>query len=372
MSIDKRSEVYQENKSSTTIVQQEPKIEPFIGPRPFKRDVEDQMLFFGRDKESNEILSLVFSHKLILLYAQSGAGKTSIINAQVIPALEKFGYIVLPIARVGVASDRSKRDDNLTLHDRVNFYLLNALQSLIPTSDPKSFSDKSLSVFLNTHFPKNKKIEGKAKPQVQVLVFDQLEEIFRFYPGNTWREQQGDFFRQVAEALENDPQLRIVFVIREDYLAELDRFVDILPERLRPRLRLERLQKEAAFKAIKGPLEKTSENLFQLFSKEEITQQIEELINDLLKIRVEDPLTGDPQEIRGEFVEPIQLQVVCRRWWHEKLSAKKIDSQTQIQIERSLTDVDRALTDFYEDALRGAVTAASKTGISEDIIRGMV
>ena len=73
---------------------------PYIGPRPFKRDKDDQSRFFGRDVETNEIVSLVTSHRLVLIYAQSGAGKTSIFNAQVTPKLEGYGFEVLPMARV--------------------------------------------------------------------------------------------------------------------------------------------------------------------------------------------------------------------------------------------------------------------------------
>ena len=52
------------------------------------------------DNETDEIISLVASHKLSLVDGQSGAGKTSIFNAQIIPRLEKEGFEVLPIARV--------------------------------------------------------------------------------------------------------------------------------------------------------------------------------------------------------------------------------------------------------------------------------
>jgi YVTN family beta-propeller protein len=365
-----RFQVYGEKRPTTVTEEEQEIIDPFIGPRPFRR--EDQKLFFGRDKETNEILSLVFAHQLVLIYAQSGAGKTSILNAQVTPALEKYGYNVLPTARVGIASDTkvgskkfdSTTKDNLTSGNQVNFYMFNALQSLKPEANPQLFLNKSLSEFLNEYFPNKKEIGVKLKPQV--LAFDQLEEIFRFYPNDSWREQQEDFFKQVAEALEKDPLLRIVFVIREDYLAELDHFVDILPERLRPRFRLERLRKDAAFKAIKGPLERTNINLVQSPDTKQINEHIGDLVNDLLKIRVEDPLTGEPQELKGEFIEPIQLQVVCRRWWREKLSSRKTDSQTQVQLEKSLTNVDSALRDFYEEAIHGAV---EKTRISEDTIR---
>ena len=53
-------------------------VNPFVGPRSFKRDLQDQRIFFGRDDETEEIVSPIFSHQLVLVYAQSGAGKTSI------------------------------------------------------------------------------------------------------------------------------------------------------------------------------------------------------------------------------------------------------------------------------------------------------
>src|SRR5215471_13686744 len=61
--------------------------EPFVGPRPFEQ--RDTFRFFGRDREASELVSLVLSHPAVLLYAQSGAGKTSLINAQLIPRLRE-------------------------------------------------------------------------------------------------------------------------------------------------------------------------------------------------------------------------------------------------------------------------------------------
>ena len=79
-------------------------LEPYVGPRPFRRDIQDRLRFFGRDTETDEIVSLITSHRLVLIYAQSGAGKTSVFNAQVTPALESYGFKVLPSARVQVTT----------------------------------------------------------------------------------------------------------------------------------------------------------------------------------------------------------------------------------------------------------------------------
>ena len=71
---------------------------PYVGPRPFKR--EEQSLFFGREREISELQSLVTAHRTLLIYAASGAGKTSLLNAGLLPLMEREGFEVLPVARV--------------------------------------------------------------------------------------------------------------------------------------------------------------------------------------------------------------------------------------------------------------------------------
>jgi len=264
--------------NSSTISIDVQHIEPYIGPRPFKRDKDDQSRFFGRGVETNEIVSLITSHRLVLIYAQSGAGKTSIFNAQVISELEHYGFEVLPMTRVQgttatttsttamatsdtASKNRSKGIDKPGDFNGVeieNLYVYNAIQSLSPGDDFKPLPDLSLFEFLDKHFPIHK--DENKYPLPQVLVFDQLEEIFSFYP-NKWIEQQQEFFQQVADSLDNNPLLRIVFIIREDFLAQLDPFKSILPEKLRPRFRLERLNGDEAIAAIKGPLTNTINNM---------------------------------------------------------------------------------------------------------------
>ena len=48
---------------------------PYVGPRTFTQ--AESTVFFGREREARELLSLVISQRLVLFYAQSGAGKSS-------------------------------------------------------------------------------------------------------------------------------------------------------------------------------------------------------------------------------------------------------------------------------------------------------
>ena len=65
---------------------------PYIGPRTFAQ--KDSPFFFGRDREGRNLLSLVLSNQLVLFYAVSGAGKSSLINAYLGFVKKQLGHLV--------------------------------------------------------------------------------------------------------------------------------------------------------------------------------------------------------------------------------------------------------------------------------------
>jgi len=306
---------------------------PYVGPRPFEE--REQRRFFGRDWEADELVSLVVAHPAVLLYAQSGAGKTSLLNAKLIPLLrDEEGLEVVPVARV-----RGEVPEEVQPEQIKNLFVFNTLLGWVESeADPAQLVGLSLSAFLKGR-PRPKDEEGQ--PTLRVVIFDQFEELFTFYP-ERWTEREG-FFAQVADALSEDPFLRALFVLREDYLAQLDPYVALVPERLRTRFRLERLRQEAALAAVKGPLMDTERSFAPGVA--------ESLVEELLKIRVETRI-GEAVEVSGEFVEPVQLQVVCRSLWEELPPEVTEITQPHLQV---FGDVDQALLTFYERALRSAV-----------------
>jgi flagellar biosynthesis/type III secretory pathway ATPase len=56
---------------------------PYVGPRPFER--ADASRFFVRAREIRDVVSLVVAQRVVLLYSASGAGKSSLLHAGVIP-----------------------------------------------------------------------------------------------------------------------------------------------------------------------------------------------------------------------------------------------------------------------------------------------
>src|SRR4029453_14288116 len=69
---------------------------PYVGPRSFATGE----ILYGRDRETYKLLNLLIAERIVLLYSPSGAGKTSLIQAALIPQLLEEGFAVLPVIRV--------------------------------------------------------------------------------------------------------------------------------------------------------------------------------------------------------------------------------------------------------------------------------
>ena len=133
-----------------------------------------------------------------------------------------------------------------------------------------------------------------------MCALDQFEELFSVYP-ERWPDRE-KFFLEIAALLEMRRDLRILFVLREDYLAGFSQLAPLLPERGRTRYRIERLRQNEAISAIRKPLEGTRRSFAPGVA--------ETMAKDLSNITVASA-DGKLVAVPGEFVEPVQLQVVC-------------------------------------------------------------
>ncbi len=322
---------------------------PYVGPRPYERD--DRRNFYGRQREARDLTALIMAERVVLFYAPSGAGKTSLLNTQIIPALEEEGFNLLPAVRVG--SDLPPQIDP---QDVDNVFVFNALVGLAksPNASLKPLGSHTLLSFLR----QIKLDEGKKSLSYRppIIIFDQFEELFTTHR-TRWQEARG-FFEQVREALGGMPTLGVVFTMREDHVAEMDPYAPLLPGRLHARFRMERLERAGALEAVRKP----AQNAGCPFDP----GVAERLVDDLRRIRRvgESASQRDEDKFLGPYVEPVQLQVVCNRLW-ESLPAQE-DARIQWEEVEAFGNVDRALTDFYEEALAHCVR---ETGVSERQVR---
>ncbi|RPH60330.1 MAG: ATP-binding protein, partial [Chloroflexi bacterium] len=68
---------------------------PYVGPRAF--EIGDAL--YGRARELDQISSLLMAERIVLLHSPSGAGKTSLVQAGLIPRMRE-DFHVLPVVRV--------------------------------------------------------------------------------------------------------------------------------------------------------------------------------------------------------------------------------------------------------------------------------
>jgi WD40 repeat protein len=321
-------------------------LNPYVGPRSFGE--KHSRYFFGRDEERRQLTSLVIAHRVVLFYAQSGAGKTSLLRASVIPELKRRKkVVVLPITRVG-----GDLPPGVTGEQVANIYVFNALLNLAGAgADPETLTGLSLQEGLAAHVQPE---AGERRPHPRLLILDQFEELFTSHPQRT--AERAGFFRQLAGCLQAYPQLSLLLSMREDYIARLDYYAAQMPNRLRTRFRMERLPVLGALEAVQKPAECAGRPFEPGVG--------EGLVDNLRRIQVGAAREGvEEQTALGEYVEPVHLQIVCWQLWENLPPGGDTIRAEDVQ---AFGDVDQALSEFYEGTL-GKV--AGQTGIGGRRVR---
>jgi WD40 repeat protein len=255
---------------------------PFVGPRPF--EASDREIFFGRQAETTRLVDHLMAFPCTLLYSRSGFGKSSLVSAGLRPRLEAEGWVVLTPVRFGSRGAAPADPGNPIAGAALDAWGADAADYAQQPAIPR---------FLARH--------RSAEPGVAVI-FDQFEEFFTFGTA----EQRVDFFNQLREAHTQIPGLRILFVMREEFLADLDPYARRLPKGLANRMRLERLNREAAIEALRSPLERVRVGIAD--------DAVDALVASLTREHVR-TASGATEEVEGNFAEPVYLQIVAHQLW---------------------------------------------------------
>jgi SIR2-like domain len=278
----------------------------FLDPYEF----EDHELFFGRDHEIKVLIADVVTNRLVVLFAKTGTGKTSLINAGVRPLLEQRGYRTFFI--------RLQRDDPIVATRRV-------VQTECGVSlDPSAPLEDQLEQL--TH----------ELDQPIVLFFDQFEEFF-LYVATERPSSARALVSAVARLHANRHSgVHVVFAMREEFLAEMEFFRDEIPTIFHAdsNLRLRWFTPKQAAAAVVGPA--------RILGIEVEPRLVEELIRDLAAIGLSVVGTS-----RDTPIEPAQLQVVCDTLWRERgdLRITLDDYRTHIVPDREQSAAQQILND---------------------------
>ena len=292
--------------------------------RPYKFldwfEATDRAIFYGRELEAPALQRQIMAHKLTVLYGASGVGKTSLIQAGVMPRLHEDGYKSFYV--------RSLEDPS----QAIKLKALRLVRGLEAQLDEEART-MALHSFLSQVLPSETRL---------VVFLDQFEEFFiRLGDGVRWA-----FVEELAACLEDDAlEMRAVLSLRDDYFQRLDEFDERWPKVFDNRFRLRNLDEEKAELAILQPARQ-----FGLSYEDELLRQ---LLADL--------------ESGG--VEPAQLQIVCHKLYEDLVDSGRPGTFT-LDRYKELGETRDILAGYLDDVLEKLPEGERK--LAEGVLKSMV
>jgi len=226
--------------------------------------IDDKDIFYGRNKEIDEIYRKFYANRSLLIYGKSGTGKSSVVNCGLRAKIPKSDLFPITV-RCG------------------NFAHQNFIAELIKYSSQGAIN--AVEYLRNIYDQKFKPI---------AIIFDQFEEIFIL----SSKEERKKLLNEIKQILESDLSVNFIFIIREEYYANLTEFEDELPTIYNNRIRIEKMDKRHIKSAIVEPCkvcdikidEKLPEKIIEQLTKQ--TGQLEltwfqVLMDKLYKIAIE-------------------------------------------------------------------------------------
>jgi Novel STAND NTPase 1 len=321
----------------------------YPGAAPFADDDLAQVLFRGRDREIDEVVHSILSFDLFLVYAISGLGKSSLMNAGVFRELRARDYFPVPVrlndpTSTPLALVWAQIQEAVEAREDITLLRHPAARGL---PDPTTLWDLLAVTELWHH---NALLR-------MVLVFDQFEELFTLGwdrdVRQTFIDQLGEVVRRrrdAADAPLDDarlppPNAKIVLVMREDLIGELEALATRIPQIMAHRFRLEGLLPDDAERAISAPAGADDPRL----ETPRFTYSADAVLTILSFLGVH----PDGHAAASGSVDPSQLQIVCQHVERSIVPGKQAQPVPGQLVEISASDLggrdglERILTDFY-------------------------
>jgi tetratricopeptide (TPR) repeat protein len=251
------------------------KMNPYVGLRPFERT--EAHLFFGRKEDSERLIDRIIAAPLTLVYAQSGLGKTSLLRALVMPQLELEHYQAFYF-------------DAWSGDDPTGALKTSLASQIMAPEDAEAWRERPLIELVREL--------TQATGRSLVLVLDQFEEFLINH------SQQLDPLRQELAAVVRASGIdaHLVLVMREEFLAALEPFRQVILDIFQSTFRLESLTEDGVRAAIRCPAEAVGVEVEPAL--------IERLVTDLRST----PQTAAQESTRPAIDLPM-LQLVLNRLW---------------------------------------------------------
>lgn len=316
----------------------------YPGLKPFERS--QSAVFYGRGEDVQRLSNLILRERLVVLFAKSGIGKTSLLQAGVAPELERQGF-----APIFIRADNTR----MNLVDSIGGGL---------DKDPSVGSRSTTGEMpgdRETLWERMKRLQFDLDglPATPVLVFDQFEEVFTLGHSETSRRrflgeladlanesmpemiraelmarlqrQDASLSSPIMQWWEKQPNLRIVVSIRSDFLHLLDEISPLIPNILRNRYQLQPLNRRQARAAIEEPARSAGLYASPNFGYQQTA--IREMLDFLAGQEARDE--KDMGEVslnlrKQEEIESFNLQILCQ-YVEEKIISEQLAAGYEVE-----------------------------------------
>lgn len=270
---------------------------------------DDRDIFFGRDREIEELYQRVFESKLMLVYGVSGTGKSSLIHCGLANKFNETDWLPLIIRRGG-----------------------NILESMAAVIKAASVIPQEGLFVTAANFRKAVRSLYLDHYKPAFFIFDQFEELFIFGT----RDEKHAFVQVIKTLLESDLQCRFIFVLREEYMANITEFEKHIPSIFSNRVRVEKMSHLNALQTIQKPCNTFNINLEEGFAEALLEK-----------------LSPGSTEVELTFLQ-VFLDKIFRLALEEKETVKNMDTLLfSLSLLNKTGNVSDLLGNFLDDQIAG-------------------
>ena len=292
----------------------------FLGFKAYTESDAD--IFKGRNADIERLYDLVSNKDYVLCYAESGEGKSSLIDAGLTPRLRANRYFPVKIS----FTDEEYNDNNINFDEVIKSRIMEAVSE----QQNLSFAPKSDSVFNEKYsediwwFLRNNTLSLYGISFTIVLIFDQFEEVINYPKSEVWTSRFFAFLEKIST--DNCPQyilddinatvdsndlefpdiflkknFKAIFSIKTEYIGELDYWCMqryFIPDLKHNRFCLKPLTLQGADEVMQQ---------YEGFDAE-LRDNIKEV---LLRLKNKDNRTVDVSNNSEQYIPALILSVVC-------------------------------------------------------------
>ncbi|MBK7031394.1 MAG: ATP-binding protein [Bacteroidales bacterium] len=280
----------------------------------------DSDVFFGREKETEDLYNALSGVKHLMVYGPSGAGKTSLVECGLRNQFSDADWFALTIRRGG--------DINASVFAGINKVLVEKIDINPVTKMP-----------VDPEFEFGRAIEQLFAERYQpvYLLFDQFEELL--ISGNT--EEKKVFFTLLNKLVRNKVPCRILLIMREEFIGHLSEFEPLFPSIFQHRFRVEKMGRKNVVEVIYNILEAPK---YKVYFKVEDSKKLAESILSKLPDKRKEIELAHVQVFLGELWDRAQalrkdhqLPVLSDELIHEK---DNLEAVLESFLKKQITDLE--------------------------------